>query len=85
LSTERSLELAAEGEVVWDDYLPFLGQGYGAQGRHVYRATRYSEEEVAALFAAREEEVVVDVATANQTPLRTFPEALRFYREGLGG
>jgi hypothetical protein len=81
----RILELTPEGEVVWDYYSPFLGQGHGAQGRHVYRATRYSEEEVSALFAARRDEVVVGVSTSNQTPLRTFPEALRFYREGLGG
>jgi hypothetical protein len=81
----RILELTPGGEVVWDYYSPFLGQGYGAQGMHVYRATRYTEDEVAALFAARREEVVVAVASLNQTPLRTFPEALRFYREGLGG
>jgi hypothetical protein len=81
----RILELTPEGEVVWDYYSPFLGQGHGAQGMHVYRATRYTEEEVAALFAARADEAVVAVASANQTPLRTFSEALRFYREGLGG
>ena len=81
----RILELTPEGEVVWDYYSPFLGQGQGAQGRHVSRATRYTEDEVAALFAARADEVVVAVSTQNQTPLRRFPEVLRFYREGLGG
>jgi hypothetical protein len=81
----RIFELTPEGEVVWDYYSPFLGQGHGAQGMHVYRATRYTEDEVAALFAARKDELVVAVASANQTPLRTFPEVLRFYRERLGG
>jgi hypothetical protein len=81
----RILELTAEGEVVWDYCSPFLGQGHGTQGRHVYRATRYSEQQIQGLLAARSEEVVVGVSTPNQTPLRTFPDALRFYREGLGG
>jgi hypothetical protein len=72
-------------KVVWDYYSPFLGQGPGTQGRHVYRATRYTDEQVEPVFEARRDEAVVSVAYANHTRVRTFPEALRFYRDGLGG
>ena len=81
----RILEVTSDKEVVWDYHSPFLGQGSGAQGRHIYRATRYTDEEVEAVFASRRDQVVVAVSTANQTRVRTWPEALRFYREGLGG
>jgi len=81
----RIFELAPDKEVVWDYYSPFLGQGPGTQGRHVYRATRYTHEQVEPVFEARRDEAVVSVAYANHTRVRTFPEALRFYRDGLGG
>lgn len=81
----RIFELTPDKEIVWDYHSPFIGLASGAQGRHVYRATRYTEEQVESLFAARADDRVVAVSTANQTPLRTWPEMLRFYREGLGG
>ncbi len=81
----RIFEVTPDKEVVWDYYSPFLGQGPHNQGRHVYRATRYTEDQVEALFAARADEPVVGVAYPNHWPCRTFRDALKMYREGLGG
>jgi len=81
----RIFELTPDKEVVWDYYSPFLGQMSGAQGRHVYRATRYTDQEVEQVFVSRRDEKVVAVSYANQTRIDTFPEVLRFYRDGLGG
>ena len=81
----RIFEVTADKEIVWDYYSPFLGQGPDNQGRHVYRATRYTDDQVEALFAARKDEKIVAVAYPNHHPVATFPEALKFYREGLGG
>lgn len=81
----RILEVTTDGEIVWDYFSPFLGQGPGVQGRHVYRATRYTDAQVQALLDTRKDERVVGVATDNHMPVETFAEALRFYREGLGG
>jgi len=57
----RIFELTPDKEVVWDYYSPFLGQGPGVQGRHVYRATRYTDEQVEPVFEARRDEPVVSV------------------------
>ena len=46
----RIFEVTPQGEVVWDYHSPFWGTNRGNEGRHVYRATRYSEAEVAGLF-----------------------------------
>ena len=81
----RIIEVTPDREVVWDYCSPFLGQGPHNQGRHVYRATRYTDEQVEPLFEARQDEPIVGVSSPNQTPIRTWREALRFYREGLGG
>ena len=81
----RIFEVTAEKQVVWDYHSPFLAEAAGGQGRHIYRATRYSEEQVAPLLAARGEDRVVGVSTPNHTPLRTYSEMVRFYRDGLGG
>lgn len=81
----RIFEVTPEKEVVWDYYSPFLGQGPDNQGRHVYRATRYSYEHPEALFAARKDERIVAVSYPNHIKCATFPEALKMYREGLGG
>ena len=81
----RIFEVTADKEIVWDYYSPFIGQGKGNQGRHVYRATRYTDEQVEPVFAARNDENVVGVADANRQPMRTFPEALKFYRESFDG
>ncbi len=81
----RIFEVTPGQEIVWDYYSPFMGQGSGNQGRHIYRATRYTDEQIEAVIAARKEEMIVAVADARRQPKRTFPEALQFYREGFGG
>ncbi|OPZ22808.1 MAG: Arylsulfotransferase (ASST) [candidate division BRC1 bacterium ADurb.BinA364] len=81
----RIFEITPEKEVVWDYYSPFLGQGEGAQGRHVYRATRYSDAQVEPLIQARSGESAGSVFTANHIQMPKFPDALCFYRDGLGG
>jgi hypothetical protein len=78
----RIFEVTRSGEVVWDYWSPFLGQGEGNQGRHIYRATRYSEEEVKPLFSSRRERITA-VADGSGRRLETFGEALRFYQSGL--
>jgi len=81
----RIFEVTPDKEIVWDYYSPFMGQGPGNQGRHIYRATRYTEKQIEPVIAARRQEQIVAVADEQRHPIRTFPEALRFYREGFGG
>ena len=81
----RIFEVTPDKEIVWDYYSPFLGQGPDNQGRHVYRATRYTDEHCQALFDSRKDEKIVAAAWPNHVPCKTFPDALKMYREGLGG
>jgi len=83
--TGRIFEVTPEKEVVWDYHTPFLTNHPGGQGRHVYRSTRYTDEQVAPLFDAMAGYKITAVSTPNQIKLGTFREALKFYREGLGG
>jgi len=78
----RIFEVTAEKEVVWDYYSPFLGQGPENQGRHIYRATRYTEAEVEPLFVSRTEEITC-VADSERKPLTSFREVLEFYQAGF--
>jgi len=78
----RIFEVTADKEVVWDYYSPFLAQAPCHQGRHVYRATRYSLEEVEPLVAARDDKINC-VASAPGKGLESFREVLRFYQEGF--
>lgn len=78
----RIFEVTPEKEIVWDYYSPFLGQGPENQGRHIYRATRYTEAEVEPLLASRREEIIA-VADSGRRRLTTFREVLRFYQEGF--
>jgi len=81
----RIFEVTRKKEIVWDYYNPFLGRGDGHQGTHVYRATRYTDEQVAAVFDARKDEAVNAVGDPMIRPVKTFPEALKLYRDGQGG
>jgi hypothetical protein len=81
----RIFEVTSDKEIVWDYHSPFIGQGDGNQGRHIYRATRYTDEQVDPLFAARKDERFAGVNDAQHRPLRTFPEVLKYYRETFGG
>jgi hypothetical protein len=81
----RIFEVTPEKEIVWDYYHPFLSQPAGSQGLHVYRATRYSHEQADAVFESRKDEGVTAVSSARHTPVNTYDEAVKFYRDGLGG
>lgn len=78
----RIFEVTAEKEIVWDYYSPFMGQGAQNQGRHIYRATRYTGAELEALFEARTEQFV-GVGNAEREQLMSFREVLKYYEEGL--
>jgi len=79
----RIFEVTPDKEVVWDYYSPFFGQGEQTQGRHVYRATRYTEEYVEPLFASRKDKIVA-VGDEEGNRYSTFREALKFYQKGFG-
>jgi len=78
----RIFEVTAEKEIVWDYYSPFLGQGPENEGRHIYRATRYTEAEVEPLFVSRTEKIIA-VADSERKRLTSFREVLKFYQAGF--
>ncbi len=80
----RIFEVTAAGELVWDFYSPFWGTNLGNEGRHVYRATKYTESDVAGLFA-RKAGTAGAVGIGSRFPRRptAFTEALRYYQEGF--
>jgi len=78
----RIFDVTVEKEIVWDFYSPFLGQGPENQGRHIYRATRYTEAEVEPLFASRAEEIIA-VADSERKRLTSFRQVLKFYQDGF--
>jgi hypothetical protein len=78
----RIFEVTSGGDVVWDYWSPFLGQGEAHQGRHVYRATRYTEEQIMPVFESRKEKITA-VADGSRKPIGTFIDAMRFYQKGL--
>lgn len=75
----RIFEVTAEKEIVWDYYSPFLGQGPENQGRHIYRARRYTKAEVEPLLACLTDEII-GVADSKRKPLTSFRQALEFYQ-----
>jgi len=79
----RIFEVTPEKEVVWDYLNPFLCQPAWSQGLHVYRATRYTAEQVAPVLAARADGKVTAVGDENAQRLATYGEALRFYEDRL--
>ncbi len=78
----RLFEVTPAGEKVWDYWSPFLGQGESNQGRHIYRATRYTEKEVRPIFDSRKERITA-VADGSRRPMTTFGEALSFYQRAF--
>lgn len=46
----RLFEVDRQGKITWDYYSPFWGCNVENEGRHIYRATRYSAAEVEGLF-----------------------------------
>lgn len=81
----RLFEVTPEGEVVWEFLNPFFSNEPGSQGLHIYRATRLSEEQIEPIIAARADCKMTAVSNTDRQPLKTYREALTFYREGLGG
>jgi len=57
----RLFEVTPEGEVVWDFFNPFVGEGPHHLGKRMHRAVRYSEEEVEPLLATRADTIVAEV------------------------
>ncbi|MCX7015084.1 MAG: hypothetical protein NTW86_21455 [Candidatus Sumerlaeota bacterium] len=81
----RIFEVTSEKEIVWDYLNPFFDQTPGNQGLHVFRATRYTPEYAAPVFAARADEPVITVCDTDRRRLTTRGEALKYYLEGMGG
>lgn len=80
----RIFEVTPAGRVVWDYYSPFWGTNPGNEGRHVYRATRYSQEQVTGLFE-RKAASGGAVGLGEGWPRRphTFMDALGYYQQGF--
>lgn len=81
----RLIEVTPEKEIVWEYLNPFFDQRAGSQGLHIYRATRYTDDQVAAVFAQRADEKVTAVSDSDRKKLATRAEALALYREGTRG
>ena len=58
------------------------GAGAAESGRHIYRATRLTAEELVPLFEAREEDAA-SVGNQHRERLTTFREVLDYYEKGL--
>ena len=57
----RLFEVTRSGDVVWDFYNPFIGEGPHHLGKRMHRATRYTPEEVEPLLATRDDTIVAEV------------------------
>jgi len=78
----RIFEVTPNSEIVWDYWSPFLGQGPSTQGRHIYRATRYSEEDVLPVLETRNDRIA-SCGDDSGKPLTTFKEVLAYYQRAL--
>ena len=57
----RLFEFTRDGEVVWDFYNPFIGEGPHHLGKRMHRAVRYTPEEVEPLLSLRTDTIVAEV------------------------
>ncbi|NOZ24437.1 MAG: hypothetical protein GXP25_25445 [Planctomycetes bacterium] len=80
----RIFEVTPGKEIVWDFWSPFLGQGKANQGRHIYRATRCTEDYIEPIIASRTEKITA-VANENHQKQETFRDVLKYYSEGFAG
>ena len=78
----RIFEVSVAKEIVWDYQSPFMGQGPQNQGRHIYRATRLTADQLAPIFDAREADAV-GIGDRNRNRLTNFRDVLAFYDGGL--
>ncbi len=80
----RIFEVTPAGEVVWDYYSPFWGTNAGNEGRHVYRATRYTEDEVAGLFSRKPPcGGAVGLGRDRRRGPQAFVDGLHYYQQGF--
>lgn len=80
----RIFEVTPDHEIVWDYYSPFMAQGPEHEGRHIYRATRYTAEQVRPVFEARQDKVRCVANEKNKT-LSTYLDILKYYSQGYEG
>jgi len=57
----RLFEVTVDGEVVWDFYNPFIGEGPRHLGKRMHRAVRYTPAQVEPLLATRDDEIVSEI------------------------
>ncbi len=80
----RIFEVTPQGRVVWDYCSPFRGTNPGNEGRHVYRATRYTQQGVAALFARKSSSGgAVGFGDDRRRRPHTFVETLGYCQQGF--
>ena len=74
----RLFEVTPGGEVVWDFYNPFIGEGPHHLGKRIHRATRYTPEEVEPLLATRKDTIVSEVDERGER-IADLPSLLKSY------
>lgn len=72
-------EVTGDGEIVWDFYSPFVGQGAQHLGKRIHRATRYTAEQVQPVFDARSDQIVAEV-TPHGRRVETLADVVRLYQ-----
>lgn len=75
----RIFEVTPDKQIVWEFVSPYIALGPGGQGRHIYRATRYTPEQVQPLFAEKEERPV-GIFTWDGQRVTSFQEMLSYYQ-----
>lgn len=79
----RIFEVTRDGAVVWDYYSPFWGGNPQNEGRHIYRATRYSDNEVSGLLARKPACSGVVGLGSRQRGAPSFSAVQDYYRNGF--
>ena len=77
----RLFEVTPEGEVVWDFYNPFIGDGPHHCGKRIHRATRYTKQEVEPLINGKKDVVCTEI-NSDREKIETFWELVENYQEG---
>lgn len=76
----RIFEVTKEKEIVWDFYTPFIAQAEEHQGRHIFRASRYSEDYIRPVLNSHDENVVC-VANEDRKHIEGYNELLEYYQK----
>ena len=72
-------EVTPDKEIVWDYYSPFVGQGFHHLGKRIHRASRWSPEQVAPVFEAREDRLTGEVDFDGER-IRKYADLIKFYQ-----